>query len=185
MLDEITKDNNTKMDRSIEALLSDFKTVRTGRASLSLLDNILVDSYGSKMPVNQLSTLSIPEPRAIVIEPWDKSVMKAIEKAIHKSDLDINPVNDGKVLRLNFPPLTEEKRMEFVKQVKHKGENAKISIRNIRRESNEKIKANEKEGHIGEDDVRHVLDIIQKSTDGYIAKIDQLTNKKEKEIMEI
>ena len=185
MIENVKNETIKKMDKSIESYIEDLKTIRTGRASLTLLDHIRVECYGEKMPINQLATLSIPEPRSIVIEPWDKSTIQDIEKSILKSDLNLNPVNDGKILRINFPPLTEDRRQDFVKNIKVKAESSRVSVRNIRRDANEHIKSIEKDGHISKDDVKHAHDEIQKITDKYIEKINHLTENKEKEIMEI
>ncbi len=181
----ITEDSKERMDKSIDAYIEDLKTVRTGRASLSILEPIRIESYGSQMPINQLANLSIPEPRTIVIEPWDKSTIQDIERSLLKSDLSLTPSNDGKVIRLNFPPLTEERRQDFAKHVRTRAENGKVAIRNIRRDANEEIKSFEKDGHISKDDVKHAHDAIQKITDQYIEKITQITENKVQEIMEI
>lgn len=185
MIDDIKIKATKRMDKSVEAFVQELKTIRTGRASLFLLDHIKIECYGDKMPINQLANLSIPEPRTISIEPWDKSVMQDIEKGLLKSDLNITPINDGKVIRLVFPSLTEERRLQLVKQVKLKSEPAKVAIRNIRRDANEELKALEKEGHISKDDVEHAHNDVQKLTDSYIEKINHLTENKEQEIIEI
>ena len=184
-IDEIMLYTEEKMEKNIQAFTDELKTIRTGRASLSVLDHIKVDVYDSLMPINQLANLSVPESRTILIEPWDKATMTGIEKAILKSDLNITPSNDGKVIRLNFPPLTEERRQDFVKLARQKAENCKVSVRNSRRESNEELKVLEKEGHISKDDIKHAHDEIQKITDQYVEKISQIVQHKEKEIMEI
>jgi ribosome recycling factor len=159
--------------------------VRTGRASLTLLDDIRVDYYGTPSPLNQVATLSVPESRLIVIQPWDHSLIGAIEKAILKSELGMTPANDGKVIRITIPRLTEERRKELVKLVKKMGENSKIGVRNIRRETIETLRTREKKKEISEDDMHHLQDLVQKSTDTFIGQIDEVIAEKEKEIMEI
>ncbi|MDO8746795.1 MAG: ribosome recycling factor [Thermodesulfovibrionales bacterium] len=174
-----------KMDHSIEALKKEFASVRTGRASLALLDGIKVDYYGTPTPLQQLASLSVPESRQIAIQPWDQKIISDIEKAIMKSDLGLTPTNDGKVIRINIPSLTEERRKQLVKVVRKNSEDAKVAVRNIRRDVNDEIKKLEKEKHLSEDDTKKSLDEIQKSTDSYIKKIDEILMHKEKEIMEV
>ena len=185
MIEDVNNKVKERMDKSIDAYTHELRSIRTGRASVSLLDHIMIESYGQQMPINQLASLSVPEPRTIVIEPWDKSTVQDIEKSLQKSDLNLNPVNDGKVLRLNFPPLNEERRKELVKLIKTKAESAKVAIRNIRRDANDEIKGLEKDGHISKDEIKQAHDEIQKVTDNFIEKVTQLTEKKEKEIMEV
>ncbi len=174
-----------KMDHSIEALKKEFASVRTGRASLALLDGIKVDYYGTPTPLQQLASLSVPESRQIAIQPWDQKVISDIEKAIMKSDLGLQPTNDGKVIRINIPSLTEERRKQLVKVVRKNSEDAKVAVRNIRRDVNDEIKKLEKEKHLSEDDTKKSLDEIQKFTDSYVKKIDEILMHKEKEIMEV
>ncbi len=174
-----------KMDHSIEALKKEFASVRTGRASLALLDGIKVDYYGTPTPLQQLASLSVPESRQIAIQPWDQKVISDIEKAIMKSDLGLTPTNDGKVIRINIPSLTEERRKQLVKVVRKNSEDAKVAVRNIRRDVNDEIKKLEKEKHLSEDDTKKSLDEIQKFTDSYVKKIDEILMHKEKEIMEV
>lgn len=174
-----------KMDHSIEALKKEFASVRTGRASLALLDGIKVDYYGTPTPLQQLASLSVPESRQIAIQPWDQKIISDIEKAIMKSDLGLTPTNDGKVIRINIPSLTEERRKQLVKVVRKNSEDAKVAVRNIRRDVNDEIKKLEKEKHLSEDDTKKSLDEIQKSTDSYVKKIDEILMHKEKEIMEV
>ncbi|HAP57409.1 MAG TPA: ribosome recycling factor [Sphaerochaeta sp.] len=174
-----------KMLKSLESLSKDFSSLRTGRASASLLDKIRVDYYGSETPINQVATVSVPEARMIVIQPWDKSVLSAIEKAILKSDLGLPPNNDGKLIRLNFPPLNEERRKQLVKSAKATAEQSRVAIRNIRREAMDELKKLQKSGAISEDELKDAESKIQKMTDSYIAQINSLTDEKEKEIMEI
>lgn len=174
-----------KMKKTLDVLTKEYSTLRAGRATPALLEKVFVDYYGTPTPVNQLATISVPEPRLLVIQPWDKSIVSQIEKAILKSDLGVTPNSDGNIIRLSIPPLTQEKRKELVKIVNKKAEEARIAIRNIRRDGNEQVKAEEKSGNMSEDEVKRTLDEIQKLTDKYIKKIDQLAEAKEKEIMEV
>jgi ribosome recycling factor len=185
MLEETYQEVEQKMDRSIATLGRDLSRIRTGRASLALLDGITVDYYGTPTPLNQLATLTVPESRLISIQPWDKSQLGIIEKAIQRSDLGLTPVNDGKLIRLAIPPLTEERRKDLVKQVKRIGEEIKIALRNIRREGNDSLKAQEKAKEITEDDLRRGQEHVQKITDGFITKVDELLQVKEREVMEV
>ncbi|WP_406564925.1 MULTISPECIES: ribosome recycling factor [Bacillus] len=173
------------MDKAVQAYTRELSTVRAGRASASLLDKITVDYYGAPTPVNQLASISVPEARLLVIQPYDKTSLGEIERAIIKSDLGINPTNDGSVIRIAIPALTEERRKELVKVVKKYSEEAKVAIRNIRRDGNDDLKKLEKKGEITEDELRGFTDDIQKETDSHIVKIDQVTKEKEKEIMEV
>jgi ribosome recycling factor len=174
-----------RMTKAIQAYSRELASVRAGRASASLLDRITVDYYGAPTPVNQLAGISVPEARLLVIQPYDKSILGEIEKAILKSDLGLNPSNDGSIIRIAIPQLTEERRKDLVKVVKKASEEAKIAIRNIRRDGNDDLKKLEKNGEITEDALRGYSDDIQKLTDEYIAKIDQITKDKEKEILEV
>lgn len=174
-----------KMKKAIQAYTRELASIRAGRASASLLDRITVDYYGAPTPVNQLAGISTPEARLLVIQPYDKSILGEIEKAILKSDLGLNPSNDGSVIRIAIPQLTEERRKELVKVVKKESEEAKVAIRNIRRDANDDLKKLEKNGEITEDALRGYADDIQKITDEHISKIDQITKDKEKEIMEV
>lgn len=174
-----------RMEAALESLKREFAGIRTGRASLSLLDGIMVDYYGTHTPLQQLANLSIPDPRQIAIQPWEQNIIPDVERAIMKSDLGLTPANDGKVIRINIPALTEERRKQIVKTAKKKAEDIKITIRTIRRDSNEELKKLEKEKHISEDDVKKSLDEIQKLTDSYTAKIDEVLKHKESEIMEV
>lgn len=184
MIESIYKETKERMGKSITALNNEFKRVRTGRASVSLLDGIRVDYYGTQTLLNQMASLSVPESRLIMIQPWDVSVIKDIEKAILKSDLGLTPSNDGKVIRISIPPLTEERRKEIVKIVQKMSEEHKVAIRNIRRDSNELLKGLKKDGDISEDDAFKAQEQVQKITDEYIKLIDDIYNKKEKEILE-
>ena len=174
-----------KMDKTLEVLSGDFAAVRAGRASASLLDRISVEYYGQETPINQVGSITSPDPRTLVIEPWDKSLLKLIEKAIQVSDLGINPQNDGRIIRLVFPQLTEERRKELTKQVKKYGEDSKVAIRNVRREAMDAIKAMKKKNEITEDEQKTAEKDLQKVTDDYIKKVDDMAAKKEKELMEL
>ena len=174
-----------RMEGAIDTLKKEFGSVRTGRASLSLLEGIMVDYYGTLTPLQQLASLSVPEGRQLAIQPWEQRIIPEIEKAIMKSDLGLTPSNDGKFIRIGIPPLTEERRKQLVKVVKKRAEEAKIAIRNIRRDTNEELKKLEKEKHLSEDDAKKSHDEIQKLTDSYIAKVDEVLKHKENEIMEV
>lgn len=174
-----------KMKKSVASLRDDFNAIRTGHASAALFDKIRVDYYGQKTPLNQVATISVPEARLVVIQPWDKAVLSEIEKAIQTSDLSVNPNNDGKVIRINFPPLTEERRKEFAKHAKNLAEQCRVAIRNIRREANEDLKKLQKAGDLSEDQEKRQQEGIQKLTDTYVDQVDKILHDKEKEIMEI
>jgi ribosome recycling factor len=174
-----------EMEKTIGALSKSFSRVRTGRASISLLDGIKVDYYGTATPITQVANVSVPESRLILIVPWDVSVIGAIEKAIQKSDLGLTPSNDGKVVRLSIPQLTEERRKEIAKNVKKMAEEGKVKLRNARRDANEELKALKKDNKISEDELFKAQDEVQKLTDQYIEKTDKVLAAKEKEIMEI
>jgi len=184
MIESIYAETKDSMGKSIDSLKIELKRLRTGRASLSIFDGVKVDYYGTLTPLNQMATLAIPESRMITIQPWDVSVIKAIEKAILKSDLGLTPSNDGKIIRLAIPPLTEERRKELVKVVHKMCEGHKVSLRNIRRDANELIKSMKKDGEISEDDAFKSQDQIQKITDEQIKLIDDCYKEKEKEILE-
>ena len=175
----------SKMEKRIDGYASELKTVRAGRANASVLDKIAIDYYGTMTPIQQVGSISSPEPRTLIIQPWDASALKEIEKAINASDLGLTPQNDGKIIRLNFPPLTEERRKELVKLVKKYTEEAKIQIRNIRRDALESYKAQKKNGEITEDDLKNIEKDIQNLTDKYIKEIDSIDVAKEKEIIEV
>lgn len=174
-----------RMTKAIQSYTRELASIRAGRANAALLDRITVDYYGAPTPVNQLAGVSVPEARLLVIQPYDKSVLGEIEKAILKSDLGLTPTNDGSIIRLSIPQLTEERRKELVKVVKKEAEEAKVAIRNVRRDGNDDLKKLEKNGEITEDALRGYSDDIQKLTDEYIAKVDSLTKDKEKEILEV
>lgn len=182
---DIIADAKERMGKSIESLKDDFNTIRTGRASASLFDKIRVEYYGNPTPLNQVATISVPEARLVVIQPWDPSVLGEIEKAIQKSELSLNPNNDGKVIRISIPPLTEERRKEYVKMAKNMAEQARVAVRNIRRDANDSLKKLQKDSTITEDDEKKGMDDIQKMTDESVEQIDAVLEDKEKEIMEI
>lgn len=185
MKELIIEELKEEMEKTIQSLEKSLSKVRTGRASLALLDGIKVDYYGSSTPLNQVATLSVPESRLIVISPWDSTVIGAIEKAIHKSDLGLMPSNDGKVVRLAIPPLTEERRKDLVKVVRKTAEEYKVKQRNLRRDANEQYKNLKKANEISEDEMYSYQEKVQKLTDKYIEKTDAILARKEKEIMEI
>jgi ribosome recycling factor len=184
MIDDIYQETKESMGKSIEALKRELKRIRTGRASLSILDGIKVDYYGTATLLNQMATLAVPESHLITIQPWDVSVISDIEKAILKSDLGLTPANDGKILRISIPPLTEERRKELVKVVHKMCEEHKVSVRNIRRDSNELLKSLKKDGDVSEDEAFKSQDEVQKITDEHIELIDECYKEKEKEILE-
>ncbi|MEN2993927.1 MAG: ribosome recycling factor [Thermodesulfovibrio sp.] len=185
MMQEFKKKANERMNQALEIFKKDLSTFRTGRASLGILDNIKVEYYGSMVPLNQVATLGIPEPRVITIQPWEQRMISEIEKAIMKSDLGLTPINDGKMIKIVIPPLTEERRKQLVKVVRKRAEEARIAIRNIRRDIIEEIRKNEKEKKLSEDESRKIQEEIQKITNSFIEKIDQALEQKEKEIMEV
>jgi len=183
MIKEIISIADEKMNKTIAVLKHEFSSMKAGRANPKMLDRIQVECYGSLLPISQLANISAPEPRVILIQPWDKSSMKDVEKAILKSDLGLNPSNDGLAIRLIIPELTEETRKVLIKTVKKTGEDAKIAIRSIRRDANDKIKALKKNNEVTEDEVKKSEDTIQKETDKFIKEVDKLIDAKEKEIM--
>ena len=174
-----------KMNKRVEGFHSELKTIRAGRANASVLDKIAVEYYGTMTPIAQIGSVSVPEPRMLVIQPWDQSVLGEIEKAINKSEIGIAPQNDGKVIRLNFPPLTEERRKELVKVVKKYSEEAKIQIRNARRDAMDDYKKKQKSGDVTEDDFKCIEKDIQALTDKFVKEVDEITAAKEKEILEV
>ena len=185
MLKDEYKVYEEKMKKSIESVVSDFDTVRAGRANAAVLDQIEVDYYGTPTPIRQIASISSPDARTLLIQPWDGSTLKLIEKAILTSELGINPQNDGRVIRLVFPQLTEERRKELAKQVRKYGEEAKVAVRNIRRDAMDKFKKEQKKGEITEDDLKDLEKDMQKLTDDYTKEVDKLTAAKEKELFEI
>lgn len=184
-METLLKNTEEKMQKSVDALDREYKSIRAGRANASVLDKISVDYYGVPTPIQQVAAVSVPEARTLLIQPWDATIIKEIEKAILTSEIGINPQNDGKVIRLNFPPLTEERRKDIVKDVRKKAEESKVAVRNIRRDALDKLKALKKDNKITEDDEENGEKKIQKSTDKFCKDIDELASKKEKEIMEI
>jgi ribosome recycling factor len=185
MTTEILADAERKMGRAVEAMERDFQGLRTGRASTSLVERLHVDYYGTQTPLNQLASISVPEPHQIVIQPWDRGVLGAIEKAIQKSDIGLMPNVDGTVVRLNIPPLTEERRKDIVRSVHKRMEEARVEVRNVRREANDSLKKEERDGTLGTDDARRQVDQLQKITDRLIADVDRLGGAKEQEVMEV
>ncbi|MEK5443101.1 MULTISPECIES: ribosome recycling factor [unclassified Fredinandcohnia] len=174
-----------KMSKAVQALSRELATVRAGRANPAILDKVTVDYYGAPTPLNQLASINVPEARMLVIQPYDKSVLGDMEKAIQKADLGLNPTNDGSIIRISIPPLTEERRRDLVKLVKKYAEESKVAVRNVRRDGNDDLKKLEKNGEITEDELRSLTDDIQKLTDESINKIDSVAKEKEKEIMEV
>ena len=181
----ILADTAAHMDKTVKALAHEFGSVRTGRASGAVLDGIKIDYYGTSTPISQIAGVKSPEPQTLLIEPWDKTALKAIEHAIQASDLGITPSNDGSVIRLPFPPLTEERRKELVKLCKHYSEEAKVGVRNIRRDANAKLERSKKDSEISEDDLRRAEVDIQKLTDAHVKEIEDALKRKEAEIMEV
>lgn len=185
MIDAVKEEAREKMGKSINSLKSELKKIRTGRASLSLLDDIKVEYYGSMTPLNQLATLSIPESRLITIQPWDVSSVNTIEKAILKSNIGLTPSNDGKIIRITIPPLTEERRKDIVKQVNKMCEDYRVAIRNVRRDANDMLKQLKKDGDASEDEVFKAQEDVQKLTDEHIKMVDDIYKEKEKEVLEL
>lgn len=185
MVDEVLSEVEEKMQAAVAAARREFAAIRTGRAHTGLLDRVQVDYYGTPTPLNQLATISVPEPRLLTIQPWDKSQVQAIEKAILQADLGLTPTNDGSVIRLAIPQLTEERRKELVRVVRKEAEEKRVAIRNLRRDANEDLKLLEKEKEISEDEGRRAQEKVQALTDRYIAEVDRLLEAKEKEIMEV
>jgi ribosome recycling factor len=181
---EIINSSEDRMKKTLTSLQEGFSSIRTGRASAALFDKIRVDYYGEKSPLNQVANITIPEARMVVIQPWDKNLIIEIEKAIRSSDLSLSPSNDGKVIRINFPPLTGERRKELAKVAKGQAEQSRVAIRNIRRDGNDALRKMQKDGSITEDDESKAQAELQKLTDSYITKVNQILEEKEKEIME-
>lgn len=185
MVSGVHSDSEVKMQKTVATLKRELATLRAGRATPALLDKITVDYYGTPMPISQLATVTVPEARLLVIQPWDKKAVSEIERAIRKSDLGLTPSSDGSLIRLAIPQLTEERRRELVKVIKKKAEEGRVAVRNIRREANEELKRIEKDGNITEDDLRKAQDNVQKLTDRYIEEVEKVLSAKEKEIMEV
>ncbi len=174
-----------KMSRTVEVLQHDLAGIRTGRATPSLLDKVQVEAWGATQPVNAVATINVPEPRLLVIQPWDRSLIGAIEKAIQKSDLGLNPNNDGTVIRLALPPLTEQRRLELARQVRKRAEEAKVAARNVRRDADNELKKLERDGRLSQDELRRATDRVQKLTDQTIKQVDEATDRKEREVKEV
>lgn len=185
MSSAMVQDAEAKMKKTVDLLIKELSTLRAGRANPAMLDKVTVDYYGSPTPINQLANITVPEPRLLVIQPYDKTSIPNIEKAILKSDLGVNPTNDGNVIRIAIPALTEERRREMVKVVRKKVEDAKVALRNVRRDANEEVKQAEKDKVISEDESKKLLDEIQKLTDKYVKEMDKISQAKEKEILEV
>lgn len=185
MIDDVLQSAEERMEKAIQALRRDLATVRAGRATPAMLDKITVEYYGSQMPVNQVAGVSSPEPRMLMIAPWDKSMLGEIEKAIQKSDLGLNPSNDGVVIRLVVPQLTEQRRQELIKVVRKMCEESRVAVRNIRRDANDELKKLEKNGDVSEDDVHREQDKVQSLTDRYVAEIDKISATKEQDLKEV
>jgi len=185
MITDIINEAKDRMGKSVGSLNGELKKVRTGRASLTIFDDIRVDYYGTKTPLNQMATLAVPESRLITIQPWDMTVIKDIEKAILKSNLGLTPSNDGKIIRINIPPLTEERRRDIVKQVSKLCEDYRVAVRNIRRDANDMLKELKKEGDASEDEIFKAQESIQKFTDDHIKQVDDIFKTKEKEVLEV
>ncbi|MBG0776237.1 MAG: ribosome recycling factor [Desulfovibrionaceae bacterium] len=184
-MDALLLDIEDRMEKAITNLERDFSKLRTGRASTSLVDDVRVDYYGTPTPLNQIASVTVPDSRSITIQPWDRNAFGDVEKALLKSDLGLNPVNDGKLIRINIPPLTEERRKELVKVARKYTEECKVAVRNVRRDGNDALKKKKNDKELTEDEMRHGQDEVQKLTDAYVAKADEVLGAKEKEIMEI
>jgi ribosome recycling factor len=185
MIDDWLKDAEVRMEKSIESLQKELGSIRTGRATPALIERVQVDYYGSPTPLQSLASITAPEARLLVVQPYDRNVMAAIEKAIQRSELGLNPGNDGQLIRIPIPPLTEERRKEFVKLVKARAEEARVAIRNVRRHEADHIRKMEKDGEVGSDDMERGLAQLQKITDRFVARVDEVAHKKETEILEV
>src|SRR3954453_6589711 len=185
MLDDILKTAEHKMTRAVEVMSTDLQSVRTGRASPALLDRIQVDYYGSPTPLNGVANISVPDPHMVLVAPWDRSMLGPIEKAIQKSDLGINPTNDGQVIRLVFPNFTQDRRKELVKQVHTRAEEARVAVRNCRRDALDHLRKAEKDGGISQEDERRAQERLQKLTDGFIKRVEEVSKSKETEVLEV
>ena len=183
--DDIVKDLHDRIGKTLEQLKHDLANVRTGRANLHMLDAVKVDYYGTPTPLNQVATLSVPEARLIVVKPWERTMIPTIEKAIRDANLGVNPMSDKELVRVPIPPLTEERRKEIVKQVKHKAEEFKVAVRNERRDAKELLEASEKDGDVSQDETKKALEKVQKETDDGVKKVDEIVAAKEKEVMQV
>jgi ribosome recycling factor len=185
MTDDVMKELKARIDKTLDDLRKELGKIRTGRANLAVLDGVRVDYYGTPTPLSGVASLAVPEPRLITVKPWDKSALKDIERALKEANLGLTPMNDGEIIRLPVPPLTEERRKDIAKQVRSKGEEHKVAVRNVRRDANEMLKELLKEKAITEDDNKRTGEKVQKETDAGVAKIDEIVQKKEKEVMEV
>ena len=185
MSDDVFGSAEHRMKRAVEILQRDFSNIRTGRASPTLLERVQVDYYGTPTPINNLATVSVPEPRLLVIQPWDRTVLPSIERAIQKSDLGLNPSSDGTVIRLAIPQLNEERRRDLVKQVHRRAEEGRVAVRNIRREAHDELKKQEREHAISQDELKRAVDRLQKLTDSHVAQVDEIAKRKEQEVLEV
>ena len=185
IVDDVNSDLKTRIESTLDALRKEFSRIRTGRANLSILDGIRVDYYGSPTPLSGVANMTVADPRLIVVRPWDRKMVPAIDRALREANIGINPVSDGEIIRLPIPQLTEERRRDIVKQVKVKGEEHKVAVRNVRRDANDMLKEYQKDGEITEDELKKALERVQKETDSGIQSIDELVAKKEKEVMEV
>jgi ribosome recycling factor len=185
MAKDILQDAEHRMKQAVEATRRELQNIRTGRANVGILDHVMVSAYGTDMPVNQVATISIPEPRQILITPFDRNTLPAIEKAIHKSDLGLNPNSDGTSIRLNIPPMTEERRKQMVKQTHAEVEHGRVAIRNVRRDANDHLQRKQKAHEMSEDELKRAQDQVQKLTDKYVGELDEVQKTKEAELMEV
>ena len=185
MISDVVNDAERRMSKAVEAAQHDYQSIRTGRANPALLERITVDYYGTAMPINQVATISVPEPRLLLIAPWDKSAVQQIERAIQKSDLGLTPISDGNAVRLSIPTLTEERRRDLIKVLHKKAEEHRVALRNVRRDANEELKRMEKAGEVSEDDIHRAQEQIQKLTDKHAEQVDQVTKAKEEELLEV
>ncbi|MEX2356260.1 MAG: ribosome recycling factor [Thermaerobacterales bacterium] len=185
MTDDILKDTEVRMRAAVEAFQRELATVRAGRASAALLDKVRVEYHGAQLPVNQVATIAVPEPRMLLIQPWDQSALAEIERALMRADLGMTPSSDGKVIRLNLPQLTEERRHDLVRQVRKMAEEARVAVRNVRRDGNDAVREAEREGLASEDEARRAMDEVQKTTDRFVQEIEKVVSAKEKEILEV
>ena len=185
IVDDVNSDLKSRIESTLDALRKEFSRIRTGRANLSILDGIRVDYYGSPTPLSGVANMTVADPRLIVVRPWDRKMVPAIDRALREANIGINPVSDGEIIRLPIPQLTEERRRDIVKQVKVKGEEHKVAVRNVRRDANDMLKEYQKDGEITEDELKKALERVQKETDAGIQSIDELVAKKEKEVMEV
>lgn len=185
MIDKVLGDTEDRMKKSLAAFSRELASIRTGKATTALLDSVRVEAYGQQMPLNQVASISVPEARLLLVQPWDRSIVPTVEKALHKSDLGLVPNTDGNLIRLAIPPLTEERRHDLVKMVRKHAEEARVSVRNIRRDANDHLKKAQKDGSVSEDDSHKAMDKVQELTDNYVKEVDAALKAKEEEIMEV